>query len=182
MSKRINLFAGPGAGKSTTAAWLFAEMKMAGHSVELVTEYVKAWACEKREIKAFDQVYLLGKQMQYEYRFLAAGIKNIITDSPVLLSCSYAKAYRPQLGIHGPMLQLVRAYEKEYPSINIFLNRDDKPYVQEGRYQDTETAKKLDLIIREDLNEVGIEFVEYSFYDKKGILEYVIEQSSLSGY
>jgi len=40
-TKVINLFAGPGAGKSTTAAGLFAEMKRANVDVELVTEYVK---------------------------------------------------------------------------------------------------------------------------------------------
>ena len=39
--KVINLFGGPGCGKSTTAADLFARMKLRGLSVELVTEYAK---------------------------------------------------------------------------------------------------------------------------------------------
>jgi hypothetical protein len=38
--KVINLWAGPGAGKSTTAAGLFL-MKLTGRRVELVTEYAK---------------------------------------------------------------------------------------------------------------------------------------------
>ena len=39
--KVINLWGGPGCGKSTTAAGLFSIMKMRGHKVELVTEYAK---------------------------------------------------------------------------------------------------------------------------------------------
>ena len=38
---RINLLAGPGAGKSTMAAWLFSELKRRNISVEHVGEYVK---------------------------------------------------------------------------------------------------------------------------------------------
>ena len=84
---RINLLAGPGSGKSTTAAWLFSELKIRHISVELITEYVKSWATQKRQVTTFDQVYLFGKQMQYEYRFLNNGIKNVVTDSPLILSC-----------------------------------------------------------------------------------------------
>jgi len=39
---RINFLAGPGAGKSTTTAWIFSELKLRQVSVELVTEYVKS--------------------------------------------------------------------------------------------------------------------------------------------
>ena len=39
---RINFLGGPSSGKSTTAAWLFAQLKDRQASIELVTEYVKA--------------------------------------------------------------------------------------------------------------------------------------------
>jgi len=148
---RINLLGGPGSGKSTTAAWLFSVMKERHISVELVTEYVKSWACQKRQVTSFDQVYLLGKQMQYEYRFLNSGIKNIITDSPVFLSAVYAEVYYSELKISKPILELVDAYEKQFPSVNIFLNRKNKPYIQEGRYQNYEQAKEVDNLIRHNL-------------------------------
>lgn len=170
---RINFFAGPGAGKSTTAAWLFSQLKILGASIELTSEYVKSWACQKREIKPFDQVYLLGKQMQYEYRFLSSGVKNVVTDSPVLLSCSYTQFYYPELNIHQPMLEIVEAYEKTYPSLNIFLNREGKPYNSEGRYQTVNEAKELDLIIRQDLINSDFHFKEFSFYDRDSILNYI---------
>lgn len=37
----VNLFAGPGAGKSTGAAYIFAMLKMHGIDCELVTEFAK---------------------------------------------------------------------------------------------------------------------------------------------
>ena len=162
---RVNLLGGPGSGKSTTAAWLFSILKENHISVELVTEYVKSWACQKRQVTSFDQIYLLGKQMQYEYRFLNAGIKNIVTDSPVFLSSIYAEVYYSELNIAKPILELVEAYEKQFPSVNIFLNRKNKPYVQEGRYQTYEQAKQVDELIRRNLiakPEWKTHFIDYN--------------------
>lgn len=49
----INLFAGPGAGKSTTAARLFSTLKLRGKNAELVQEFAKGAAWEKRSQKLF---------------------------------------------------------------------------------------------------------------------------------
>lgn len=37
----VNLFGGPGSGKSTGAAYVFARLKMLGYNAELVTEFAK---------------------------------------------------------------------------------------------------------------------------------------------
>ena len=37
----VNLFGGPGCGKSTTAAWLFNQLKERGINCEYVTEFPK---------------------------------------------------------------------------------------------------------------------------------------------
>ena len=37
----LNIFGGPGSGKTTSACALFSEMKMQGYSVEYVSEYAK---------------------------------------------------------------------------------------------------------------------------------------------
>lgn len=173
---RINLYAGPGAGKSTTSSWLFAELKKRGYSVELVSEYVKSWAIAKRDIIGFDQVYLMGKQLQYEYRFLAHGIKNIVTDSPVLLSACYTRSYFADLKIADHMEAIIAEYESRHPSLNIFLNRDGKEYRTEGRWQNSDEAKKMDEIILATLERNNVEYVPFSFFDTDGILDYTISQ------
>jgi hypothetical protein len=161
---RINLYAGPGAGKSTTAAMLFAKMKILGYSIELVSEYVKGWAIAKRAPVGFEQVYLMGKQLQYEYRFLSHGIHNIVTDSPVLLSACYARAFYPELkDVATHMEAIIAEYERHHPSINIFLDRGDKPYSTEGRYQTKEQAQALDTVVKDSLNRLGIPYSTFSF-------------------
>jgi len=57
MTTVINLWGGPGTGKSTSAAHLFGMAKIAGVNAELVQEYVKSWAWEGRTIHSFDQLY-----------------------------------------------------------------------------------------------------------------------------
>ena len=56
----INIYGGPGVGKSTGAAMIFAKMKMLGINCELVTEYAKTLTYEKRfEILQENQLYVL---------------------------------------------------------------------------------------------------------------------------
>jgi hypothetical protein len=172
---RINLYAGPGAGKSTTASWLFAELKKRNYSIELVSEYVKSWAIAKRDVIGFDQVYLMGKQLNYEYRFLAHGIQHIVTDSPVLLSACYTRSYFNDLKIADHMEAIIAEYEARHPSLNIFLNRDGKEYRTEGRWQDAEAAKNIDGIVKDTLERNGLPYTEFSFYDTEGILKHVID-------
>lgn len=171
---RINLYAGPGAGKSTTAAMLFAKLKIAGYSIELVSEYVKAWAIAKRAPVGFDQVYLMGKQLQYEYRFLSNGIKNVIADSPVLLSACYTRANYPDLiNVADHMDGIVMEYERQHPAINIFLDRGDKEYKTEGRFQSKEGAQRIDNVVRDTLNRLGLVYTTFSFYDNDAIFEFI---------
>jgi hypothetical protein len=172
---RINLYAGPGAGKSTTSSWLFAEMKKLGYSVELVSEYVKSWAIAKRDVIGFDQVYLMGKQLQYEYRFLAHGIQNIVTDSPVLLSACYTRSYFNDLKIADHMEAIIAEYESRHPSLNIFLERGNKEYRTEGRWQTPDEALRMDDIIQATLDRNAIAYSPFSFYDSEGILDYVTQ-------
>jgi hypothetical protein len=60
--KVINLWAGPGAGKSTTAAGLFFLMKLTGRRVELVTEYAKEVVYDQDPTRIKNQLLILAKQ------------------------------------------------------------------------------------------------------------------------
>ena len=84
----INIYGGPCCGKSTTAAAVFAELKIQGYNVELVTEYAKGmtWQDSMKVLK--NQIYVFGKQHHYLTR-PQNQVDFIITDSPILMSIVY---------------------------------------------------------------------------------------------
>ena len=137
--KVINLFAGPGTGKSTTCAATFAELKYLGVNTEMVTEYAKDAVWERRGEKLFRaQEYIFGKQ-HFRLSRVADEVDFAITDSPLLLSL----VYMPEDFYLPTLRQTIKEAHDRYESINIFLNRN-KPYNPKGRTQNENEAKALD--------------------------------------
>lgn len=152
----INLYGGPGTGKSTSAAYLYYLLKKQGANVELVREYVKDWAWEKRTINTYDQIYFLGKQVRRE-SMLYGKVDYIVTDSPVMMNLYYAQKYCTLSlaeGIRSATLSFYRqAAEDGHKHIHVFLKRT-KPYVGEGRYQSELEAKEMDNEIKRLLEDL----------------------------
>lgn len=136
--KVINLFGGPGTGKSTVAADLFAKMKWMNKNVELIGEYAKDATWEKRHQLFDDQLYILAKQNRKLER-LKNQVEYVITDSPLLLNIAYIDPnYFP---LTYP--KFVRNLYDSYNNLNIFLLRE-KPYHAIGRRQTEEEARAID--------------------------------------
>ncbi len=173
---RINLLGGPGSGKSTTTARVFSELKERKYSIEHVSEYVKSWAYSGRKVNEFDQIYIFAKQQQYEYKWLSNGVKNIITDSPTFLSVFYSKKYI-SFEMSEAIWKLCQLYDEKYPVYNIFLDRGDKMYDGNGRYQTEEEARKID----EEMWNTLVQYYKPETYcripykDKDAILNKILE-------
>lgn len=133
--KVINLYAGPGAGKSTTAAGLFYLMKLNKFKVELVTEFAKDKVYERHSELLEDQLYVFAKQ-QRRLKRLVGQVDWAITDSPLLLSILYNKEYKNL----NPLI--LEEYEK-YDNLNFLIGRV-KAYEPFGRLQTETEAKELD--------------------------------------
>ena len=158
----INLYGGPGAGKSTSAAYYYYILKRDGHNVELVREYVKDWAWENRQITTNDQIYFLGKQVRKE-SMLYGKVDLIVTDSPIMMNLYYASKYCPPNlaeGIRASTLSFYRqAVDDGHKHIHVLLKRN-KPYKSEGRYQTEDEARDIDEGIKLLLNTLRVPFTE----------------------
>jgi nicotinamide riboside kinase len=142
MPLRINFFGGPGVGKSTLAARVYAELSRAGVVVtELVREFCKPWAYEGRKMDAFDQVYTFANQLWAEHRLFKSGVEVIVTDSPVLLQCVYTQKLDTEIG--RALQDIAFQYEQAYPSLNFLVQRR-VPYRRPGRFQDEPELQELD--------------------------------------
>jgi hypothetical protein len=141
----VNLFAGPGAGKSTMAAAVFANLKANGVMAELVSEFAKECAWEGREGPLKCQPYVFGEQLWRLERLRDRDVEIAVTDSPILLSRQFMPDTDPD-----EFFDAVLAYHKRQTRLNVVLTRV-KPYDTRGRFQNAAEAQALDVLIRHDL-------------------------------
>lgn len=134
----INLFGAPGAGKSTTAAALFAKLKLLRQDCELVTEYAKSLVWENRSETFKNQFYISAKQDHAMFRLLGK-VKFIITDSPLLLGL----IYQDDIIKGTPSFEVfLKERVRFYNSINYYIRRT-KTYNPKGRNQTEEQSNYI---------------------------------------
>ena len=156
----INLFAGPGTGKSTTAAGLFYLLKLKGINCELVHEEAKEFTWEERQMTLGCQPYIFAKQMRNLWR-LKGKVDYAITDSPILLSLAYAVSGEWPASFNDYVVDQFNAFE----NVNFFLTRS-KPYQMVGRSQSFEEAIALDRKIIKILLDNDVSYATIPANDK----------------
>lgn len=151
----VNLFGAPGAGKSTGAAYIFSQLKMAGINAELVTEFAKDKVWEESKAVFENQAYIFGKQY-FRISRCASKVDVVVTDSPLLLSVVYNND--PLLG--EEFNSLVRKVMNSYNCRNFYLTRE-KAYNPIGRFQTEEESDKIADVIRGLLDKEKIDYITY---------------------
>lgn len=131
--KVINFFAGPGAGKSTTATGVFSLLKMHDINCEYVSEVAKdlAWEGRLNDATFLD---IMGKQCERMER-LRDKVDFIITDSPLLMQAAYSDS-----SIHR---ELAFSEYSKWDNYNWFILRD-KPFNPKGRNHSEQESIALD--------------------------------------
>ena len=147
--KRVCFYGGPGVGKSTLAAAVFAALKTQHYPVELVDEAIKGMAWQELPARGFDTVWLFGKQIRREDIVLRSG-GYVISSGPIMMQCYYMQ-HRGESWAKD-LINIAQLSEEIYPSIHLFVDRV-VPYKPEGRYEATEEeATRHDFMIRDFLS------------------------------
>lgn len=172
--KVINLFGGPGSGKSTTAAGLFYKMKLKHMSVELVSEYAKKLLYANRlDVMLDQQEYIFAKQNHLLHN-LRGRVDYAVTDSPLLLSNVYATNDWPGI---LPFKELVKSTYNTYDNINIVLNRPVE-FQQYGRRHNVEESKKIDHVVTDVLQDAGVNF--YTFACDEDVVDTIMSSGLIT--
>jgi len=150
MALICNLFAGPGTGKSTTMADVFATLKWLGVNCEMAPEFAKEKVWEKSTAILSNQIYVFGKQLQSIFR-VNDQVDVVITDSPLLFSLIYAENETKNFE------NLVVEVFNRYDNLNFLLKRE-KEYNPEGRLQTEAEAIDKDNEIEHLLNRLDVPF------------------------
>lgn len=136
MTLVVNLVAGPGTGKSTTAAGTFFELKQAGINCEYVQEYAKDVVWGRTTATLDNQIYIFAKQYHRIFRLLGQ-VDVVVTDCPIFMSLYYGK------DLTETFKDLVRETFNSMDNLTIFLERE-KAYNPAGRLQTEQKAREID--------------------------------------
>jgi hypothetical protein len=160
-TKIINLFGGPGCGKSTIASGIFYELKKRHFSADLPYEFPKEVFWEENVSQISDQLFILANQHRGIVRAYGK-VDFIILDSPILLSPIYRNNYStgyPSNLYDENFDNFVLDVFNKYENLNFFLRRPSSDFQKEGRFQDAEGSKELDEKIIDFLTTKQVPFV-----------------------
>jgi hypothetical protein len=145
MTTIVNMFAGPGAGKSTTKAGLFFKMKLAGYRVEVVEEFAKELTYDGDLGTMENEMYMLAEQDRRQRRLLGK-VDYVLTDAPLLKSAFYVRGVYDSPAYREHIERLFDSYD----NVNVWVVRD-KPYQTYGRTQTEDEAIAIDEKMRNAL-------------------------------
>lgn len=170
--KVINLFGGPGTGKSETASGIFNLLKRNRIRTEYVQEFAKDLTWENNSTALACQDYVFGNQYYRMFRLIGQ-VEFIVTDSPLLLTPIYNQD--ETLNSH------TKFRHNEFENYNFFLKRV-KPYDPVGRTQTASEAEELDAKINLYLFCNQIPFIEVVADDSatSRIVEFILNQPNQS--
>ena len=160
MSKLINLFGGPGIGKSSIAAGIFYKLKKKHISCNNPYEFPKTLAWDNNIPAIKDQLYVFANQ----HRGIAQSygkVDYIIIDSPILFSKIYHSYYTegyPAEFYGDSFHKMILELHNKYDNINILLERAEGVHNEEERFQDYEESLVIDDLCKKILDENNIPY------------------------
>ncbi|MGN0569257.1 MAG: AAA family ATPase [Candidatus Fimenecus sp.] len=155
----VNLVAGPGAGKTTCAWEIAAELKKAGLVVEYVPEVAKEYVWEGRTdlldgtLEHQRQLY---EKQNHRVQCLMGKVDVVVTDSPIILSLLYLKERNSAFEN-----EVIRQF-KSQQNFTLFVQRGAH-FEKEGRIHDREQSARLDKKVLDLLNDNNIYYGKYTY-------------------
>lgn len=165
----LNFFAGPGAGKTSTATAVFAALKAQGVNCEYVGEVAKDFIFEESFNTLNNQPLITTSQFHRLYR-LVGRVDVAVTDTSLLLGRVRSKAWVPE-----PFYAYVHDLYKLFHNVNFWVNRSPN-YSRVGRVHSHEAAIASDWVIREMLAELEVDYTEVECGDLGRVLQHCQQQ------
>ena len=111
-----------------------------------------------------------------EFSALNSGFDFVISASPLILQCYYGEKFG--FVAWKDILNIVDKFEVEYPSLNIYLQRDDVKWHNNARFQTQEDAVAMDDEIREFLlNNLNTLFFEFNHVTEfENLYSFIVNQ------
>lgn len=175
-TKVINLYGGPGTGKTTLASRLFSDLNMSKPfgQVALVQEYAFMLICQGRESELAHQPSVTEGQINLMRPF-AGNIDMIITDSPLELGLIYASPeYLSETG--DKIYSFIESAQIE--NINIFIEKapdNEEKFDLRGRIHNFEESIAIDKNIKDFFETKSIPYVTVQNGNIEDVIQKIVE-------
>lgn len=157
----INLIGGPGIGKTTISALIFAKLKMCPN--KYIVEYVQEYAKQLVWTKNFDILNNQYYVTQYQYKLLKqinGEVDFIVTDGPICQGLYYNIYNKDNISNVNKTEKFILDSQAEFNNINLFLKRGSFDFETQGRLQNEEESKQIDVILKHLMNQNKIPYTE----------------------
>jgi hypothetical protein len=158
-TKIINIIGGPGCDKSLFSSAIILNLNLRHKSVEQIPDYAKSLVWQK-DFDALRNQYRIA-QRQFEMLDLLNGqVQYLVTECALMQILYYNETYRHNIcDVEKTRAQILDWYH-QHDNINLLVQRSDKKYVQTGRLQNEDEARRIDIELKELLLKEGIAFTE----------------------
>jgi predicted ATPase len=144
----VNLFGGPGSGKTTLAYYLAYRFKQAGFRAELVGEAAREIIYDRNPPSGGvaaqlldNQLLITGLQAERIKRLARHDVEVAIADSPLRMGLLYVREHDMRWALQAA----ISAFDKEFQhQRNVFVQRTRGHYDQESRAQSEAEAVEFD--------------------------------------
>lgn len=156
-TKIINIIGGPGCDKSLFSSAIILNLNLRHKSVEQIPDYAKSLVWQK-DFDALRNQYRIA-QRQFEMLDLLNGqVQYLVTECALMQILYYNETYRQNICDVEKTRAQILAWYHQHENINLLVERSDKKYVQTGRFQNEEEARKIDVALKELLIRENIPF------------------------
>lgn len=152
--KVINIFGGPGVGKTTLAMEVCTNLNRKQMRIEYVPEFAKDLTWNEDFITLENQRFVFANQHHRFYR-LRKKVDIVVTDAPIFNSIVYSGKGEENKFFHADVFNEF----KQYQNLNIYLERQ-VAYKTHGRKQTEEEAKLVDEEVLRCLSYFKVPFVK----------------------
>lgn len=163
----VNLFAGPGAGKTTCAWEIASELKKKGIVTEYVPEYAKELVWDETHEALADQEGIFEEQTHRINRLIGK-VDVIVTDSPILFSEIYGKNNSDNFR------ECIWREHNSHYNFNLFINRGSR-FETQGRLHNLEESKEIDGQIKKLLDENDVYYGNYYYKTVPVIINNIVK-------
>ena len=155
----INIIGGPGIGKTTISALLFANLKIKGYICEYVQEFAKKLVWLK-DYDTLNNQFFVSREQYTLLKQIDGQVDFLITDGP-LIHGIYYNNYNKDNNSNTDKVEKFILDSINKININIVLDRVERDYETEGRIQTEQESKDIDVILKHILRTNNFTFLSF---------------------